>query len=145
MKNHNSVKRLRDLGMTPTLQRVMIMDYLRETSDHPTVDEVFRAVCARHPSISRATVYNGLKALVEAGAVCPLTIEKEAVRYDLCDTPHSHFRCRVCHRLYDVHISTGTSPGSVVDGHVVESATTYLYGVCSTCNAAMNEQEGDGA
>jgi len=143
MNNDDSTRQLRDLGITPTLQRVMIMDYLRETSDHPTVDQVFRAVCARHPSISRATVYNGLRVLVEAGAVCPLTIEKEAVRYDLCDTPHSHFRCRICHRLYDVAISPGTSPGSIVDGHVVESATTYLYGVCSICNAAMNQREGD--
>jgi len=143
MNNDDSTRRLRDLGITPTLQRVMIMDYLRETSDHPTVDQVFRAVCARHPSISRATVYNGLRVLVEAGAVCPLTIEKEAVRYDLCDTPHSHFRCRICHRLYDVEISPGTSPGRIVDGHVVESATTYLYGVCSICNAAMNQREGD--
>jgi len=143
MNNDDSTRRLRDLGITPTLQRVMIMDYLRETSDHPTVDQVFRAVCARHPSISRATVYNGLRVLVEAGAVCPLTIEKEAVRYDLRDTPHSHFRCRICHRLYDVEISPGTSPGRIVDGHVVESATTYLYGVCSICNAAMNQREGD--
>ncbi len=143
MNNDNSTRRLRDLGITPTPQRVMIMDYLRETSDHPTVDQVFRAVCARHPSISRATVYNGLRVLVEVGAVCPLTIEKEAVRYDLCDTPHSHFRCRICHHLYDVEISPGTSPGSIVDGHVVESATTYLYGVCSVCNAAMNQREGD--
>ena len=141
MEKHTSTRQLRDLGITPTLQRVMIMDYLRGSSDHPTVDDVFRAVSAEHPSLSRATVYNSLRVLVDAGAVCQLTIEKEAVRYDLCDKPHAHFRCRICHRLYDVDVAAGVLPGKIVDGHLVESATTYLYGVCSACGGARGSQE----
>lgn len=144
MKNVTSTQRLRDLGITPTVQRVMIMDHLRGSSDHPTVDDVFRSLSAEHPSLSRATVYNSLRVLVDAGAVCPLTIEKQAVRYDLSDTPHAHFRCRICHRLYDVEIAAGVVPGSVVDGHVVESETTYLYGVCSACTNRRKDRSKTG-
>ncbi|MBN1859557.1 transcriptional repressor [Candidatus Bipolaricaulota bacterium] len=148
MKNEDSTQRLRQLGITPTVQRVMIMDYLRDTRKHPTVDDVFHAVSEKHTSLSRATVYNSLRVLVDAGAVCQLTIEKQAVRYDLFDKPHAHFLCRICHRLYDVDVTPGTSPGRIVEGHRVESATTYLYGVCSTCREITDEQrktEGDHA
>ncbi len=120
----------------------MIMDYLSRSRTHPTVDDVFRAVSKQHPALSRATVYNSLRVLVDAGAVCQLTIEKQAVRYDLFDDPHAHFLCRICHRLYDVDVTPGTSPGKIVNGHRVELATTYLYGVCSTCCEAERNPPG---
>jgi Fe2+ or Zn2+ uptake regulation protein len=140
MAREEATRRLRETGLVPTTQRIAILEFLDTVDVHPTVDEVFRAVSAKHPSISRATIYNGLRALVDAGLVCELTIEKDAARYDRCgDVPHSHFRCSQCGRLFDVRVEQPISVGSIIDGHRVTSVCTYLHGVCACCETEESE------
>jgi len=125
------------------MQRVAVIEYLRTTRQHPTADEVYQQVSATHPSISRATVYNVLHALVDAGLVCELTIDRDAARYDLCAHPHAHFRCRECHQLYDIDVAVPLAAGQEIDGHQVEAVSTYLYGLCAACRKM--HPEGDHA
>jgi Fe2+ or Zn2+ uptake regulation protein len=115
------------------MQRVAVVEYLRSSHAHPTADAVHRAVSAKHPSISRATVYNTLHALVDAGLVCELTVDREAARYDLCAEPHAHFLCRACQCVYDIDLADRIGAGEIIDGHRVESVSTYLYGLCAAC------------
>ena len=119
------------------MQRIAIIDTLRGSNEHPTADELFRELSARHPSISRATVYNTLHALVDAGLVRELSIDKEAARYDFCRVPHAHFQCRACRRLYDVALDPSVGAGETVDGHLVEAVSTYLYGLCVDCRSDL--------
>jgi len=123
--------------MVPTMQRIAIIDVLRGSDAHPTADMVFREVSAKHPSISRATVYNTLHALVDAGLVHELSIDKEAARYDFCRMPHAHFRCRACRSLYDVALAPSVGAGEIVDGHLVEAVSTYLFGLCASCRSDL--------
>jgi Fe2+ or Zn2+ uptake regulation protein len=143
MTRDKATHRLRATGLTPTTQRVAILEFLDSVDVHPTVDEVFRAVSVEHPAISKATIYNGLRALVDAGLACELTIGKDAARYDRCEeTPHSHFRCSECQRLYDVHVEESIRVGSLVEGHEVTSVCTYLHGVCADCRARRKGDTG---
>ncbi len=106
------------------------------------------AVRKRHPTISKATVYNVLDALKQAGALQELTIERQAARYDINVAPHPHFLCRQCGRLYDVDIPCAIRPGDMVDGHRTESVQTYIFGVCAQCganNINSNSLQGKGS
>jgi Fur family transcriptional regulator, peroxide stress response regulator len=47
-----------------TRQRAAVYNYLRDSDQHPTAEEVFSAVKSRIPRISLATVYKALDALV---------------------------------------------------------------------------------
>ncbi|HEY9784612.1 MAG TPA: Fur family transcriptional regulator [Candidatus Obscuribacterales bacterium] len=79
-------------GVKPTPQRAVITEYLMSTHSHPTADEVFQAVKNRLPvPLSRATVYNTLNALVEAGVIQEVTTEAGRVRYDANMSEHHHF------------------------------------------------------
>lgn len=79
-------------GVKPTSQRVVITDYLVNTHCHPTADEVFQAVSSSLPvALSRATVYNTLNVLVEAGVVIEVVVEPGKSRYDANTKPHHHF------------------------------------------------------
>ena len=49
---------LRELGISPSPQRVAIYDFLKKNPVHPTVDTIYRAVLDDLPTISRTTVYN---------------------------------------------------------------------------------------
>ena len=126
---------MRKLGLMPTIQRVAVLEYLEHNLVHPTADEVYQGVKDHFPSLSKATVYNVLDALKHAGAIRELTIARQAARYDIITSPHPHFMCRVCGRVYDVDLPHAVREGDVVDGHQVESVQTYIYGVCAHCRA----------
>src|SRR5690348_1249772 len=89
----------RGLKMTP--QRRAIIDYLRNALNHPTADEVLSEVNRRFPMTSRATVYNTLNWLTEAGLV-QAVYRDGMVRFDPKTDHHHHFVCRVCNRIEDV-------------------------------------------
>jgi Fe2+ or Zn2+ uptake regulation protein len=79
----------KQLKVTP--QRAVIADYLMHTQDHPTADEVYEAVKDRLPACSRATIYNTLNTLLEAGVVNTMSSEPGKTRYDANIHPHHHF------------------------------------------------------
>ena len=124
---------LRSLGLTPTIQRLAVLEYLQSTTSHPTADVVLAHVQKKHPTISRATVYNTLEALTQAGVILRITVDPAVARYDADTGPHAHFRCRVCNKVYDFDMQADVCFGSSVDGHRIESVRTYVYGVCVAC------------
>jgi len=126
------MKRLKEAGISPTIQRMAILKCLEESDEHPTADEVYSKLRQDYPTIARATVYNTLDALTKAGTILRLTIDPAACRYDADLEPHMHFRCRVCGRLFDIPSERPARPKHL-DGHRVESIRTYAYGVCADC------------
>lgn len=74
-----SLLETRGLKMTP--QRRSIIEYLQSAPNHPTADEVLAAVNKRFPMTSRATVYNTLNWLKEAGLIRAV-FEDGIVRFD---------------------------------------------------------------
>lgn len=79
-------------GVKPTPQRMVIADFLMHTHSHPTADEVLEEVSTKLPcALSRATVYNTLNSLVQAGVVQEVFTEPGKTRYDANITEHHHF------------------------------------------------------
>jgi Fur family transcriptional regulator, peroxide stress response regulator len=135
MGNIRRSEKLRALGLKPTIQRLAVLEYLEDTKSHPTADAVLAHVQKKHPTISRATVYNTLEALTRSGVILRITVDPSVARYDADLGPHAHFRCRICNKVYDVIVDDETPIGEVIEGHHVETVRTYAYGVCSTCLA----------
>ena len=134
------LERLRNADVTPTMQRLAILECLEETPDHPTAELIFERVRKLHPTIARGTVFNTLDALTKAGAILRLTIDPSAARYDADLDPHIHFRCRVCGQLIDFHDQPNRRIENA-NGHRVETIRTYAYGVCSECLHAETSQQ----
>jgi Fur family peroxide stress response transcriptional regulator len=126
---------LREASLVPTIQRLAVLGCLSESRQHPTADQILSAVRERFPLISRATVYNTLDALTKAGMILRLNVDPAAGRYDADLEPHSHFRCRVCQKVYDIEVKSGRPNDIHADGHLIESIRTYAYGVCAACRA----------
>src|SRR4030095_12105773 len=89
----------RGLKMTP--QRRAIIDYMQSAYHHPTADEVLQAVNRKFPMTSRATVYNTLNWLKEAGMIREV-FEGGMVRFDPNTARHHHFICKECGKVEDV-------------------------------------------
>ena len=91
-------------NIRPSVQRIAILKYLLEHRIHPTVDDIYLALNPTMPTLSKTTVYNVLRNLVENGAVLALTIDEKNVRYDADTSSHAHFRCQSCGELYDIEL-----------------------------------------
>lgn len=119
----------------PSVQRLAIMDYLLTHRTHPSIEEIYVALCDDIPTLSKTTVYNTLRLFVEHGAAQMLTIDEKNVCFDGDISMHSHFLCKQCNKIYDM-------PASVEDENVrrmteegfqVSEIHQYYKGVCPTC------------
>jgi Fur family iron response transcriptional regulator len=82
---------LRGHGIQPSAQRVAVAEYVLDTTDHPSADQVFAQVRRRFPMISRATVYNTLNLFVEKGLLRQLVLAEGKIVFDPNVGPHHHF------------------------------------------------------
>jgi Fur family transcriptional regulator, peroxide stress response regulator len=80
-------------GWRLTRQRSAVYDHLRRLDDHPTAEDVYYRVKASVPSISLATVYKALEALVDSGLASRLVTANGSARYDARSDHHYHLRC----------------------------------------------------
>ncbi|NOY82428.1 MAG: transcriptional repressor [Kiritimatiellaeota bacterium] len=85
-----------------TERRRVILEALRGSTDHPTVDDVYIRARSRLPRISLATVYRNLEEMAANGLVRKLAPEEGARRYDGQMAPHFHVRCTGCGAVADI-------------------------------------------
>lgn len=75
-------------GMKITPQRLELVRTLEELGEaHPSFNQVYKLVKAKHPSVSRSTVYNNLKLLAELGVINAFNYKGET-HYEVNPTPH---------------------------------------------------------
>ncbi len=96
-------KRLSEAGVQPTAQRIALCRYLLCEADHPTADEIKKWADLNFPKISMATVYNTLKALVDAGILKEFKFpHSDSAVYDCNTSVHYHFLDEKTGELFDI-------------------------------------------
>ena len=98
-------QRLAHSGLRATPQREVVYEVLLERRDHPTADELFARVKAKMPTISLATVYNCLEALVQCDLIKQVNFEREPTRYCSNLTEHAHFIDSATGQIIDIEMS----------------------------------------
>ena len=94
---------LKAKGVKPTPQRVVITEYILGTECHPTAEQIMEAVADKLPvACSRATVYNTLNTLVQAGVIQEVYTEPGPARYDANVSEHHHFVDRKTGKIFDI-------------------------------------------
>lgn len=123
-------------GKKLTPQRVSIVKMLASDASHPTAQELFERLSPSIPTMSFATVYNTLDALVREGLCRARALSPGATRFDPNVVPHDHAVCDRCGRVIDV-MSPGASEAPVREAHVsgfsVTSVEQIYRGVCAVC------------
>ena len=129
-------------GLRSTPQRYAVMAFLMNQSGHPTAVEIFEAVNRSDPRSSRATVYNNLRDLVQAGLVREVAMEGRAARFDAKGIPHHHFICDRCGNLEDVVWYNVPRPAAASLGkRVLRECELILRGLCCQCAAPVRSKE----
>jgi Fur family peroxide stress response transcriptional regulator len=128
------MNKYRNIGLKLTPQRIAILDYLDGNKQHPSADEIYRAVSKKFPTMSFATVYTTLSALKAKGNVIELTIDPGKKRYDPQTGGHNHLICVSCKRIIDVPVAYSLDvPESIKQGFNVTNTHVEFYGLCPKC------------
>lgn len=130
---------IRDLmeagGVRPTKQRLAVYDYLLHHPIHPTAETIFRDMADAGTGFSRATVYNTLNRLADAGLIKVLTIEADELRFDATVADHGHFRCVRCGCVTDFPLDFDASRISFPADCEIHSRELFCSGICGACRA----------
>ena len=127
---------LEDGGLRCTPQRYAVMAFLADRATHPTAAEIFEAVNRVDPRCSRATTYNILRDLVQAGLVREVAVEGRSARFDAKGKPHHHFICDRCGNVEDVEWYDVPRPAAGSLGkRVLRECEVIFRGLCTKCAA----------
>ena len=127
------VSRLADMGYRDTEPRRLVISAAAAQGRPFTAEEL----CAALPCVGRATVYRGLRLLVETDLVCRVLLEDRELKYQLSHQGHHHHMlCAVCGvsadlagcDVEDVLREAAAAAGFRMSGHWLE-----VYGLCGKC------------
>ena len=86
------------------------------------------------PRSSRATTYNNLRDLVQAGLVREVAVEGRAARFDAKGMRHHHFICDRCGNVEDTEWYSVPRPASGSLGkRILRECELIFRGLCTKC------------
>jgi Fur family peroxide stress response transcriptional regulator len=130
----------RSHGLSVTSQRLAIFEALAASREHPSAEQIHKAVRRRIPTLSLATVYKNLEALREIGAVTDVNPLHEQGRYEAAlpgtgaGRPHHHLVCVECKDVRDLY-DPGLEGLEVADvqGFEIRALKVQVEGICPRC------------
>lgn len=114
-------------------ERLKILEYLVCDRSHATADQIYCALRIDLPNLSKTTVYNTLKALLQAGMIREIEIDDHETRYDFSTDNHGHFKCESCGTIYDFSIDIDSLNSGDLESFKINDRNVYFKGVCPGC------------
>jgi Fur family ferric uptake transcriptional regulator len=129
---------LRQAGLRVTRPRLAVLGALT-AHPHADTDAVIGAVRLELPAVSHQAVYDGLRALTDAGLVRRIQPLGSVARYESrVGDNHHHVVCRSCGAIADVDCAVGETPcltASDAAGFQIDEAEVIYWGRCPDCAA----------
>lgn len=123
-----------------TPKRQQVLDAMQGRTDHPTAEDVYRALREQGQRTSLATVYRALRTLA-ADELVQEVRGLGADRFDPVRQPHYHVVCTRCDRVYDADLPYRRDLDALPprDGFAVSGHALTFFGVCSSCSNSKED------
>ena len=139
------VDRLRNRSVRVTPQRLAIAEAVLNSTDHPTVQQIYERVRDHFPSMTLATIYSTLAVLERSGLIQELPFERMS-RYEPNMDPHVNLVCIGCENVMDA--DAGQEAVVRLRNRIlnesdfqVEWQRVDFYGWCPNCSAEKRQEE----
>lgn len=131
--NYTNTLKNYDLKVTP--QRLAIVQELY-ICGHLNIDQLYNKLLDKFPSISLATIYKNMNAMIEKIFVQEVKIPNEKSVYELTKASHAHFVCDCCKKIEDIHVDASSLLTQVQNQmHYTINTTSLVFnGLCSDCS-----------
>lgn len=131
----------RHLRKTP--ERYAILEKAVALSAHFDVDQLYNAMEEAGYHVSRATLYNTLELLCEAGILNRHLFATNQARYEVAHGSHLHLICRRCGSIREID-DPAVNSGLVArdyPGFHAEYSSSSVYGICDECAAKLKDND----
>jgi len=130
--NYELLLRERYLKVTP--QRLGILNLLH-AHGHISVEDLYQKIQKQFSSISLATLYKNINAMIETSLLKEVKIPNMKSKYEIVKTPHAHLICDTCGSLEDLEMNmnelhTLITPQSRFEVHQTD---LIFSGICQKC------------
>lgn len=139
------VDRLRARSVRVTPQRLAIAEAVLNSSDHPTVQQIYERVRDHFPSMTLATIYSTLGVLERSGLIQELPFERMS-RYEPNMDPHVNLVCIGCENVMDA--DAGQEAVVRLKNRILNESDFQVawqrvdfYGWCPNCAAEKSQEE----
>ena len=116
-------------------KRNAILQYLRQTKQHPSAEMVFSQLKPEYPDLSLGTVYRNLAMFKAQGIIASLGTVNGVERFDGNVEPHVHFICNGCQQVDDL-------PDLQVPEELCKSVNQHTGGRVEVCHLTYTGQCG---
>ena len=121
-----------------TNERYVILRQICNFPAHFTAEQL-QILCVRELSVSRATIYNTLQLLLDAGLLTahPLYAGSKTIAYELTTRKNNkmYFQCNRCGRVveFEDKMISNTVKNHRFQNFNLSNFSVYVYGTCKLC------------
>ena len=132
----NSSILLKEYELKVTPQRVAIVEELYRNG-HMNIDDLYKNLLEKFPSISLATIYKNVNAMVEKIFLNEVKIPNAKSVYELAKEEHSHLVCSSCGKIEDIVIDTTAINESLqsISSFKIDTTEVVFTGSCTKCQS----------
>lgn len=126
-------------------KRDAILDYLRQSTAHPSAETIYTDLKPQIPDLAMGTVYRNLTLFKQQGLVSSVATVSGVERFDGNTAPHVHFICTDCDAVIDLHQmnvpETLRATAEACCGVQVSGCQLSFTGVCRNCKTIKESGE----
>jgi Fur family peroxide stress response transcriptional regulator len=135
----SAIEALRSKGYKATPQRIAICQFVLNSRDHPSAQQVYDEVKKIHPTVSLATVYKTLGVLKDLNLIQELNLPQGQGRFDSYMKPHINLICLQCGMIADLDDTTAieiTGKAAAAAKFKPKGQRIDIFGICRKCSIA---------
>ena len=133
--NYTQLLKEHNLKVTP--QRLGILSLMQDAG-HLDVEELFVEIKKEFSSISLATLYKNINAMLENKLITEIKIPQHKSKYEIAKAPHVHLLCQKCNEFIDLSVNIDSLVNEAADKshYQLVDSSIVLCGVCQKCQAS---------
>jgi Fur family peroxide stress response transcriptional regulator len=134
MKNYTTT--LREYHLKATPQRLAIIEVI-DKFGHINIDTLYGEVKTKFSSISLATIYKNINAMIINTLLLEVKIPNEKSVYEMIKEQHSHLVCKVCGEVTDIKVNTNTIADGISQDYkfTIDKSDLIFSGSCEYCSS----------
>lgn len=135
---------LSEKGLRKTQERFFILEYIYSTDKHLNAEQIYIELKQKNKRISRATVYNTLELLLQAGLIIKHQFDTQVAIYERAfqKRQHQHIVCLDCRQVFEFCDPRLENIIETAQEHFhleISKHSLILYGHCQNPNCKQKE------
>ena len=125
---------LREHALKVTPQRLGILSLMQKTG-HISIDTLYLEIKKQFSTISLATLYKNIHAMMEKALIKEVKIPHMKSRYEIAKAEHGHLLCQKCGSFTDIKLDLSKALNHLKNesGYLIEESHLVLSGICPRC------------